>query len=319
MAPLATITRAMGVREWSLLLSLSCLWGGSFFLVGVAVREVPPLTIVAARVGLAAPVLWLAVAALGRPIPRDPSVWLAFAVMGVLNNVIPFSLIVWGQTQIPSGLASILNASTPLFAVFVAGALLADERFTLARILGVAIGFVGVALLIGVDALDIGELPVLPQVAVLGAAVSYAFAGVFGRRFRAWRVDPLVTAAGQVTASGAVMAGLAMALDRPWTLPMPGLEIVAALVCLAVLCTALAYGLYFRILETAGATNVLLVTFLVPVTAILLGVFVLDETLRASHLGGMALIGVGLLVMDGRAWTAVRRRLRSNAGPEATA
>jgi len=303
----------MGVREWSLLLSLSLLWGGSFFLVGVAVQSLPPLTIVAARVGLAAPVLWIAVVALGRRIPRDPAVWRAFVVMGILNNVIPFSLIVWGQTQIPSGLASILNASTPLFGVFVAGALLADERFTPARVLGVGIGFTGVVLLIGVDVLDIGDLPVLPQIAILGAALCYAVAGVFGRRFWAWGVDPLVTAAGQVTASGVVMIGLAAGLEHPWTLPLPGWPVFGALVALAVVCTALAYGVFFNILATSGATNVLLVTFLVPVTAILLGVLVLGETLRGSHLGGMALIGLGLLVMDGRAWRALRARMRKGA------
>ncbi|WP_245699090.1 DMT family transporter [Rhodospira trueperi] len=294
------VSPTMGLKEWAMLLSLSLLWGGSFFFVGVAVQALPPLTIVAARVGLAAPVLWMAVFALRRPIPRDPAVWAAFAVMGVLNNVIPFSLIVWGQTQIPSGLASILNATTPLFTVVVAGLLLADERFSAHKGLGVAIGFAGVVVLIGADALYVPDAPVLAQMAVLGAGLSYAFAAVFGRRFRGMGLDPLVTATGQVTFSGLIMVALAVGIDRPWTLPMPAVPVLASLLGLAVLCTALAYGLYFRILATAGATNVILVTFLVPVTAILLGVTVLDESLRASHLVGMAVIGAGLLVMDGR-------------------
>jgi drug/metabolite transporter (DMT)-like permease len=252
----------------------------------------------------------MAVFALRRPIPRDPAVWAAFAVMGVLNNVIPFSLIVWGQTQIPSGLASILNATTPLSTVVVAGLLLADERFSVHKGLGVAIGFAGVVVLIGADALFVPDAPVLAQMAVLGAGLSYAFAAVFGRRFRGMGLDPLVTATGQVTFSGLIMVALAVGIDRPWTLPMPGVPVLASLLGLAVLCTAVAYGLYFRILATAGATNVILVTFLVPVTAILLGVTVLDESLRASHLVGMAVIGAGLLVMDGR---VLRRTARWRA------
>ncbi len=303
----------MGGLEWSLLLGLSVLWGGSFFLVGIAVQGLPPLTIVAARVGLAAPVLWLAVLAMGRSVPGDGRVWAAFAVMGLINNVVPFSLIVWGQTQIPSGLASILNATTPLFTVVVAGLVLADERFTLARGLGVALGFLGVVVLIGGDVLDVSGLPILPQLAVLGAALSYAFAGVFGRRFRRWGVDPLVTAAGQVSASGAVMVALAAAIDRPWTLPVPDGVVLLAVIGLALACTALAYFLYFRILATAGATNVLLVTFLVPVTAISLGVVILDETVRPGHLAGLVLIGLGLLILDGRVWRALRSSSRRGA------
>ncbi|MQX37505.1 DMT family transporter [Roseospira navarrensis] len=306
MSPALPLSPVMGARDWALLLSLSLLWGGSFFLNGVAVQALPPLTIVAARVGLAAPVLWLAVRAFGHRMPRDPGVWAAFILMGVLNNAIPFSLIVWGQSHIPSGLASILNATTPLFTVVVAGALLADERFTGRRIVGVVFGFLGVTVLIGVDALNVGGLPFLPQLAILGAALSYACSSVFGRRFRRWSIDPLVTAAGQVTVSGLIMVGLAAVVDRPWTLPMPDVSVLAALGALAVLCTALAYGLFFRILASSGATNVQLVTFLVPVTAILLGALILGETLRSNHFAGMALIGLGLLAMDGRPWRALR-------------
>ena len=195
----------MGAREWIMLVTLSVLWGGSFFFVGVAVSALPPLTIVALRVGLAAVTLWGVVLVLGIRVPRSLGLWSAFFVMGALNNVLPFSLIVWGQTQIGSGLASILNATTPLFTVVVAGLLLSDERISLAKVVGVVCGFVGTVVMIGTDALGGLSSTVLAQLAVLGAAISYAFAGVYGRRFKTMGVNPVVTAAGQVTASSLLL------------------------------------------------------------------------------------------------------------------
>jgi len=307
----------MSPRDWALLLVLSLLWGGSFFFVGVAVKALPPFTIVALRVGLAAPILWIVIRLLGIAVPVAPKIWAAFLAMGVLNNVIPFSLIVWGQTQIASGLASILNATTPLFTVVVAGALLADERLSPRKGMGVVIGFTGAVVLIGGDVLGTaGGAPVLAQLAILGASLSYAFAGTFGRRFARWGVAPMVTAAGQVTGSSLVLVPLALVVDQPWTLPTPGAFVVMSVVALALVSTALAYGIYFRILGTAGTTNLLLVTFLIPVTANLLGVLVLGETLSGAHLLGMVLIGGGLAVMDGRPvrWVGSRLRLGGVSG-----
>jgi drug/metabolite transporter (DMT)-like permease len=220
--------------------------------------------------------------------------------MGVLNNVIPFSLIVWGQAHIASGLASILNAMTPLFTVVVAHFLTADEKLTPQRAAGVAIGFGGVAVMVGPAALQGFGTDLLAQLACLAAAVFYSFAGVYGRRFRRLGLAPLQTAFGQVATSSLLLVPLALLVDRPWTLPMPGLATWAAVIGLAVVSTAFAYGLYFRILARAGATNVLLVTFLVPVSAILLGALVLGERLQPRHFAGMALIGVGLAAIDGR-------------------
>lgn len=294
------ISRSMGASEWVMLLTLSVLWGGSFFFVEVAVTALPVLTIVVLRVGLAAAALWAVVALLGRPVPRTPSVWLAFLGMGLLNNAIPFGLIVWGQTVIASGLASILNATTPLFTVVIAGLLLADERMTPMKLGGVAVGFAGVVVMIGLDALSSLGIGIAAQVAVLGAALSYALAGVFGRRFRRMGVDPVVTAAGQVTGSTLLIAPLVLALEAPWTLVAPPPAVWASVAGLALLSTALAYILYFRILERAGATNLLLVTFLIPVSAILLGWLVLGERLAPAHVAGMALIGAGLALIDGR-------------------
>ena len=303
----AAINTRMGGREWFMLLALSLLWGGSFFFVKVAVGALPPLTIVAFRVGLAAVTLWLVVLAARIPIGRAVRAWPTLLAMGVLNNAIPFFLITWGQTEIASGLASILNATTPLFTVVVAGLLLSDERMTVAKIAGVGVGFAGVVVMIGPAALSGIGVHVVAQVAILGAALSYAFAGVFGRRFKAMGIDPIAAATGQVTASSVVIAPLALAIDGPVSLAQPGLAAWAAVAGLAVLSTAVAYILYFRLLASAGATNLLLVTFLVPVSAILLGAAVLGERLAPVHFAGMVLIGLGLSAIDGRVW---RRRSR---------
>ena len=234
--------------------------------------------------------------------PRSVAPWVAFFAMGMLNNVVPFTLIVWGQTHIASGLAAILNATTPLFTVIVAGLFLADEKPTPIKFVGVAIGFFGVILMIGPKALSGLGTDVLAQFAVLGAAISYAFAGVFGRRFKTMGIDPVITAAGQVTASSILLIPIALAFDEATNIVAMGSESWAAVVSLAVLSTAVAYILYFRILASAGATNLLLVTFLIPVSAILLGSLVLGESLEMIHFVGMGMIGLGLAAIDGRLW-----------------
>ena len=303
----SAINQTMGSREWVMLIALSILWGGSFFFVELVVRELPLLTIVSLRVGLAALALWIFVFATGLRPPRSVRPWLAFFAMGMLNNVIPFTLIVWGQTHIASGLAAILNATTPLFTVIVAGLFLADERPTAIKFVGVAIGFFGVILMIGPKALGGLGADVLAQLAVLGAAISYAFAGVFGRRFKTMGIDPVVTAAGQVTMSSVLLIPVALTFDDPMNIVALGPKSWAAVISLAVLSTAVAYILYFRILASSGATNLLLVTFLIPVSAILLGSFVLGESLDTVHFLGMGLIGLGLAAIDGRLWGIWRR------------
>jgi drug/metabolite transporter (DMT)-like permease len=302
------IAPSMGWREWGLLVTLSILWGGSFFFIGVAVSELPTFTIVALRVLFAALSLAVFFAVTGRAIPMRGEAWRAFFGIGVLNNIIPFSLIVWGQAHIASGLASILNATTPLFTVLVAHWLTADEKLTPQRATGVAVGFAGVVLMIGPAALNEGRTDLLAQLACLGAALSYAFAGVYGRRFRRLGLAPLQTTFGQVVASSLVLVPLALIVDRPWTLPMPSIPTSAAVIALAVVSTSLGYAMYFRILARAGATNVVLVTFLVPVSAILLGAAVLGERLQPRHFAGMALIGMGLAAIDGRLVRWHRRR-----------
>jgi len=294
------VQKVMGWREWAMLIVLSILWGGSFFFNGIAVRELPPFSIVTLRVGLAALALLVLIRMMGLSMPKDRCIWLAFFGMGFLNNLLPFCLIVWGQTQIASGLASILNATTPLFGVIVAHFLTADEKITRNKIAGVLIGFLGVAIMIGPDAIGGLGGNLWPQLAVLCAALSYSLAGIFGRRFKAMGVAPLITATGQVTATTAMLIPVALLVDHPWTLAAPSGVVWGALSGIALLSTALAYVLFFRILSTAGAVNLMLVTFLIPVSAILLGALFLGETLQVKHFIGMAMIAAGLAAIDGR-------------------
>lgn len=283
-----------------MIIGLSVLWGGSFFFVGVAVNDLPTLTIVVTRVGLAAAILLIVMRVRGTSFTMDKHILGAFLAMGFLNNVVPFLLIVWGQFHIASGVASILNATTPLFAVVIAHILTTDEKLTPLRFIGVIMGIAGVAGMIGGEAVAALGADVIAQVAILGAAISYSFAGIFGRRFRAMGVSPIATATGQVTASSLMLLPMMLIIDQPWTLPMPGMDTVLSLIALASLSTALAYIIYFKILETAGATNLMLVTFLVPISAILLGIGFLNEALETRHIFGISLIGAGLAAIDGR-------------------
>lgn len=294
----------MTPRLWGLLLALSLIWGGSFFFMAVALAGFPPFTIVLARVGIAATVLAGACLALGLALPHGRAAWIACAGMGLLNNAIPFTLIVAGQQYIPSGLAAVVNAATPVFAVLAAHWLADDERLTPDRLAGTLIGLAGVAILAG-PATFLAGAEALGIVLCLGACLSYGLSGVWSRRLRRVGLKPLPAAAGQCIASTLIMLPLAVVFDRPWALPAPSGEAVAALLALGLLATALAYALYFAILAGAGATNTMLVTLLVPVTALILGRFALDEALAPRHLLGMAVIGIGLIAIDGR----VRRRL----------
>jgi drug/metabolite transporter (DMT)-like permease len=283
------------------------LWGGTFFFTGVILRELPPLTVLMLRVGLAAlvllPVLWLS----GLRLPRKATIWGPFFFMGLLNSALPFFLLIWSQTEIPTGLAAILNAATPLATVIVAHFFTSDERMTGNRFAGVLVGLVGVAVMVGPAAFGGFSANLVAQLAALGAPVSYAFASVYGRRFRRLGVPPLVIATGQLIAASVITAPVVIAIDRPWLLPAPGLVTWLAVIALAALSTSLAFVIYFRLLATAGATNLVLVTFLIPVTAILLGVLVLGEQLELKHIAGMALIGLGLAAIDGRLLGLFRR------------
>lgn len=309
MSQASSSSRPMNLVEWAMLLALSAIWGGSFFFNGVAVRELPVFTIVVLRVSLGAVALYLILRMRGQMLPSGWPVWRAFFVLGAVNNVIPFSLIVWGQTHIASGVASILNASTPLFTVVFAHFLTRDEKMTAGRLAGVLIGFAGVAAMVGSDAIETLGANVTAQLACLAAAISYALGSIYGRRFHSMGIAPMTVATGQVIASSVILLPLALVIDQPWTMAMPGMAAILAVGGLALIATALAYVLFFRILSTAGVTNLALVTFLIPVSAILLGVLFLNEALLMRHVAGMALIGLGLAAIDGRPWQALRRYL----------
>ena len=290
--------------DWTRLAILSVLWGGSFLFIEIALEGLPVLTIVWARVALAAVILGLVIGLSGAGFPKR-SVWPALAVMGCLNNVVPFTLFVTAQGQITGALASVLNATTPLFTVLVAHLATRDERITPAKAAGLGLGFAGVVVMLAGEGLGGDAVAML---ACLMAALSYGVAGVWGRRFRALGVAPLATAFGQVAASATLLLPVWLWVDAPWAMGWPGLRPVAAVVALAGLSTALAYLLYFRLLANAGPTNLSLVTFVIPVSASALGWLVLGEALHPADLAGFALIVAGLLAIDGRVgrWLGAR-------------
>lgn len=289
--------QTMDRQTWLLLILLSVLWGGSFFFASAALRELPPFTIVLVRVALASAFLLPILKRLGGALPKTLAGWMPFFVMGMLNNVIPFSLIVTGQTYIGGGLASVLNATTPLFTVLVLAGF-GDERLTARRVVGVVIGLIGVVILRGPGVAQ-SDNQAIGMLLCLAAALSYGFSGLWGRR-KLKGVPPITSATCQLICSSSVMAVIAGAVERPWTLPMPTLATWAALIGLALLGTALAYIVFFTILARAGATNVMLVTLLIPVTAILLGVLILREPLSVNEIAGALIIAASLLVIDGR-------------------
>ncbi|MGI9323490.1 MAG: DMT family transporter [Pseudomonadales bacterium] len=290
-----------------MLLILATLWGGSFFLIEIALTSLTPLTIVLWRVGLAVPILLLVLRLQGLRLPSGGRVWGCYLVMGILNNALPFSLIVWGQTQIEGGLAAILNSTTAFFGAVVAGLLLADEPLHPSKVVGALMGLAGVAVIMGPELLGGLDLRNLAQLAVLGAAFSYALASVWGRVTLAGH-PPQVNSAGMLICSSLLIIPIALMVDGVPQLDLP-YQVWLALLGLSILSTVVGYLLYFSILERAGAANLLLVTLMVPPFSVALGVAFLDERLSAGAFAGFALIGLGLVVTDGR----LHRRLFGQA------
>lgn len=292
-----TITR-MGLTEWILLITLSIIWGGSFFFNEVALRGLPTLLVVWGRIGIGCLGLLGVICLTGSGVRQYVSRWRDFLVMGVLNTFIPFSLIVWGQQYIDSGLAAVINATTPAFTILLANFFTRDERASVRKFGGAIIGLGGVATLIGTDALAGFGDHVLAQFAVMGAALSYAISAIYARRL--YSVPPLIAACGQLTAATVVMVPVVFWLCPPWTLDFPGYASLGAVVGLGLICSALAYGIYFRILRTAGATNVQLVTLLIPVSASALGISILGEPFSWRLVFGMVIVCTAALLIDGR-------------------
>ncbi len=288
----------MSVSTWGLLLLLGLIWGGSFFFARIAVHHVPPFTLVLLRLSLAAVALHIYLAGRLDIYQSLRRRWPQFLLLGLINNAIPHTLIFCGQTQMGAGLASILNATTPIWTVLIGNQLTSDERLTSAKLAGCLMGLLGTVVLLGPSVTDSASVPFWALSLPILAAVSYGFAAIYAKRFKG--IAPPVVAAGQLTGSSLIMLPLALMIDQPWTLSIPPVSAIAAILGLALLSTAFAYILYFRIIERAGATNTSLVTLLVPPSALLLGFLFLGERMGRSEITGMLLVAAGLLVLDGR-------------------
>jgi drug/metabolite transporter (DMT)-like permease len=291
----------MSAKDWIMLGVLSMVWGAAFFFYKVLVGQIAPFSLVFGTLAISLVLLLALVAVRGQSLPRDRTAWQGFFVMGALNCVLPYSLISWSESQIPSGLASIINATTPMFTVIVAHFSTADERITANRLVGIVLGIIGVGFLMGPRALTSINLTSLAQLGCIAASICYAFAAVYGRRFRSLGLSPLVASTGQIAGATALCAPLVLVFDKPWLHP-PALSTAGwtALLGIAILSTVFAYVLYFRVLASAGATNVLLVTLLTPASALLLGSIVLKEHIALTSFVGLLLILAGLVAIDGR-------------------
>ncbi len=301
----------MGAKEWTLMFVLAVIWAGSFIAVEIALTALPPFTIVMFRISVAAIALYLVIKASGIPLKLPSNVSLAvllgaFLLLGLFNNVLPFVLIVWGQTSVDAGLASILNATMPFFTTFMAHVLTKDEKISLQKLVGITAGFIGVLIIFLPTISTSVQTGIWEQLAILGAACSYGFATIMGRRYIRYGLLPLHIAFGQLALAACVIIPIAMLFDKPWQLEVPEFSVWVALFVYALLCSALAYVLYFKLLQTAGATNVSFITLLVPGFAILLGVVLLGEAFYSYQGFGLAFITLGLLIMDGRIIKKIR-------------
>lgn len=287
---------------------LSLIWGASFLSIRIALNEIGPLTAVAHRTGWAMLILWAYVLARRLTVPKEPRVWAAFVVMGLLNNVIPFSLMAWGQLHIETGLTSILNAATAIFGVIAAAVFFADERLTPRKAAGVTLGFIGVSTAIGLAAFKDFDIRSLGQLAVIGGTISYALAGVWARK-RLGHLKPQVAAAGMLTGASIMTLPVAWAFEGPITLSLQP-QTWAAIAYYAIVATAIAYMLYYRVLAMAGSGNLMLCTLMVAPVAIVLGAFVLGEALPLRAYIGFATLALGLIVLDGRLFKPLQNRTR---------
>ena len=302
------IRTQMDKGDWAVLGILALIWGGAFIFIGIAVRHVHPLTYVWLRLSIAALAMWAFLLFKGEKLGLPRPVWGSILLLAVLNNALPFTLFGWGQTHIASGLAAILNATTPIWGVLVAHVFTHDERMTPRKIAGVLLGFGGVATMIGPTLLANIGTDAVAQLACIAASLSYALAAVWARRFKALGLSPMSVTTGQLTAGALIMLPIALIADQPWTRPLPPLGAWGAIAALALACTAFGYVLYFRLIDSAGATNALLVTLLVPPVAILLGAVLLGETLAPQDFAGLGLIALGLAAIDGRLLSLLRVR-----------
>lgn len=285
---------------WLLIGILSILWGGAFFLIEVGLRSYPPITLVFMRLALAVPPMWIAMRLMGERLPTEPRIWGLLAIVGALNCALPFILFFWGQQYLDSGYASILNATTPLWGVITAHFLTSDEKATPARIIGVLIGMAGIVVMVGPEAMKGLSNNLLAQLACIVSTIFYSFAAIYGRRLSQTELTPMAVATGQTMMAALMMVPIVAVMDQPWTMVAPRLDSTLAGITLAIFSTALAYTLYFRLIDRSGASNAQLVAFLMPILAIILGIAFLGESLSGGQIAGAGLIAVGLAILDGR-------------------
>jgi drug/metabolite transporter (DMT)-like permease len=295
-----TATPKLDGPGWMLIAILSVLWGGSFVMIEIGLRSYPPLTLVFARVALAVPPMLLAMRLMGERLPRDSRSWVLLTVVGALNCALPFSLFFWGQQYLDSGYASILNATTPLWGVIAAHFLTSDEKATPTRILGALVGMAGIVVMVGPAAMKGLSDNLLAQIACLVSTTFYSFAAIYGRRLSQSALTPMSVATGQTITASLIMLPIMLMVDQPWGMAMPRFDSTMAALMLALISTALAYTLYFRLIDRSGASNAQLVAFLIPVFAVLLGSLMLNEKLTSGQAGGAVLIAAGLVILDGR-------------------
>lgn len=295
-----TTTPKLDGTGWLLIGILSILWGGAFFLIEVGLRSYPPITLVFMRLALAVPPMWIAMRLMGERWPTEPRIWGLLGIVGALNCALPFILFFWGQQYLDSGYASILNATTPLWGVITAHFLTSDEKATPARIIGVLIGMAGIVVMVEPEAMKGLSNNLLAQLACIVSTIFYSFAAIYGRRLSQTELTPMAVATGQTMAAALMMVPIVAVMDQPWAMAAPRLDSTLAGITLAIFSTALAYTLYFRLIDRSGASNAQLVAFIMPVLAIILGIAFLGESLSGGQIAGAGLIAVGLAILDGR-------------------
>ena len=300
----------MSNKAWLLLLFLSLIWGSSFYFIGEGVKSVPPLTLVFYRIFFAGLALYLVFLWLRRRLPKKLDFWIKVAVMALLNNIIPFTLIAWGQQTISGGLASILNSNTAFAAVFLAAIFIPSEKLGIRRIIGTLIGIYGVTLVTGFDVFKEITLTSLSQLAVLLASISYALGSVWGQT-QLTVYEPKDIACGTLLIGSLISVPFVILTNGIPNFAVFDLKFILILFGLSIAGTAVAYIVYFRILELAGAANLMLVTIIVPVFAILLDVILLQKWISLQIFLGFIVISFGLLLIDGRLLWAILKKLKS--------
>ncbi len=292
-----TTTEAMNAGHWLVILLTATMFGSSFLFINVAVEAIPPMTLAAGRAALALPIAWGFLALAGGRLPPLGAGWRPLVVLGILTAVIPYSTIAWGQLHIESGLAGILFGTIPVISVALAPLIARDETYTASRIVGAAIGLLGVVLVIGPQVLAGFGDQLLGALVTLGAAFSYAL-GVIYARTRP-DITPPVMVAGQLVVGSLVLVALSLAVDAPWGLA-PSTEAVTAVAIVAVVSTAAPTLLLFWLIRRVGATNGSLMTFFMPVVAVALGAALLGEALPWQAFAGLGLILLGAAAVNGR-------------------